>query len=904
MDRLATYGSKPALISDDGFELDYAQLASEVEALAASLRGPRRLTVVEATNSPHCIIGYLACMLARQPVVLTEPGSTERDARVADTFGVSRVFRELSHGRWTFDVLDTTTLPELHPELCILLSTSGTTGSPKLVRLSVSNIESNAAAIAEYLDLGPDERAITSLPPFYSFGMSVINSHLYAGAALLLTDESLASERFWTFLSEQRASSLAAVPYTFDLLERRGFRNHTYPSLRYLTQAGGRLSPELVKRYTQWAHKTGKSLFVMYGQTEASPRMAYVPPPQLLDNPDCIGRPIPGGAFELLNEDGTLIDTVDQPGELVYRGPNVMMGYAETISDLVRGAELNELHTGDIACRKSNGLYYIVGRKSRFSKILGLRISLDELERWLQRQGLRGIVSGDDKLVCIALLENQGVSTVLQVIGQRFGLPASAVKIVELGEFPILPSGKYDYRTVLRMGQEQAAHDALRVRTLLEAFRDVLGATDIRSTDSFLNLGGDSVHFVELSLLIEEHLGFLPENWEAKSISALELLAGSQPRAASGPAKPRSPASSHNRRSVVVALVIMGLLIGGEVALQVRSYLKTGRSAAALLTGHSTTITNPDLGILTYRPDLILKNTDGQGGSFAVNSYGLRSPEIPAVPSSNELRIMVVGASTVAGAYARTNADTFPSLLEQRLRKAFPDRTVNVINAGIEGYSISDIETLIGHLVIRLKPRLTLIYPGFNDMAGICQTKKSPNDAGIRMPVPTVPAWIMTREMISKNTVWLREPPVRAATVDPSERFSATYADTLERIVGKLRAENSLPVLVTVARAFTRVDPAMRGELAETALFYNACLNVDGLIKAGKLFNDAMRTVAVKLEVPLLDLDAVMPGGKSYFVDAGHFNYAGEQFVANMIFEAIVAEKLDGITTKQLERSH
>lgn len=841
-------------------------------------------------------------MLARQPVVLSEPGSTERDARIANTFGACRIFRELSPGRWAFEVLDTTTLPELHPDLCILLSTSGTTGSPKLVRLSISNIESNAAAIAEYLGIGPDERAITSLPAFYSFGMSIINSHLYAGATLLLTTESLASERFWAFFAQQRASSLAAVPYTFDLLERRGFRNHIYPSLRYLTQAGGRLSPDLVERYAQWAHKTGKSLFVMYGQTEASPRMAYVPPSQLLDNTDCIGRPIPGGAFELLNEDGTLIDTVDQPGELVYRGPNVMMGYAETISELARGAELSELHTGDIACRKPNGLYYIVGRKSRFSKILGLRISLDELERWLQQQGLRGIVSGDDKLVCIALLGNPGVSTVMQAMEQRFGLPASAVKIVELSEFPILPSGKYDYRTVLRMGQEQAACDAPRVRTLLEAFRDVLGATDIRSTDSFLNLGGDSVHFVELSLLIEEHLGYLPENWEAKSISVLESLAGRQPT--SGPAEPRSLSRSHNRRSVLVALVIVGLLIGGEVALQVRSYLKTGRSAAALLTGHSTTITNPDLGIRTYRPNLVLENTDGQGGQFAVNSFGLRSPEIPAAPDPNELRILVVGASTVAGAYARTNADTFPSLLEQRLRKAFPDRTVNVINAGIEGYTISDIETLIDHLLIRLKPRLTLIYPGFNDMAGICQTKKSSHDVSFRMPVPTVPAWIMTREMVSKNTVWLREPPVRAATVDPGERFPASYAETLERIVGKLKAGNSLPVLVTVARAFRGVDPTLRVELAQTALFYNACLNVDGLIKAGELFNGAMRNVAARLEVPLLDLDAVMPGGKSYFVDAGHFNYAGEQFVANMIFEAIIAEKLDVTATKKFEKSH
>ena len=338
----------------------------------------------------------------------------------------------------------------------MLLSTSGTTGSPKLVRLSRGNIESNAASIAEYLGIRPDDRAITTLPPFYSFGMSVINSHLYAGATLLLTEGSVSTDEFWRFFQAEAATSFSAVPFTFDVLERIGFRSRQYPSLRYIAQAGGRMPEPRVREYAQWAKSSGKELFVMYGQTEAGPRMAYVPPKLLPDNRECIGVAIPGGAFELHDDNGQLVTQADQPGELVYRGPNVMMGYAESPADLALGAGPAVLHTGDLACRNAAGLYYIVGRKSRFSKIVGLRISLDEIERWLSTHGVGGIVSGDDSLIAVAVMRTGPVAGLKQALLERFALPASAVHVLEYDELPLLASGKFDYRAVLQRAHRDA----------------------------------------------------------------------------------------------------------------------------------------------------------------------------------------------------------------------------------------------------------------------------------------------------------------------------------------------------------------------------------------------------------------------------------------------------------------
>jgi acyl-CoA synthetase (AMP-forming)/AMP-acid ligase II/lysophospholipase L1-like esterase/acyl carrier protein len=892
--RLREHGDRIAIVTDRGDRLTYAELADRTDALAATIGGPARLFIVEFANVLECLIAYLACLRAGHPVVLAEPGSTERDNRTSVTFGASSIFH-LADGAWRFDALASARPGTPHPELCVLLSTSGTTGSPKLVRLSRTNIQANAESIVSYLDITPADRAMTSLPPYYSYGMSVLNSHLQAGAALLLTEKSVADAEFWEFFEHEGATSLAGVPFTFDVLERIGFRSRHYPPLRYLTQAGGRLSAERATLYAQWAKAREKQMFVMYGQTEASPRMAYVPPDQLADNPDCIGVPIPGGSFELIGEDGMPIAGFDRPGELVYRGPNVMMGYAESAEDLAKECGPNELHTGDLACLRANGNYYITGRKSRFSKILGLRISLDEIERWLHARGRQGIVSGDDKLVVAAVSGHADTDVVKRELVQRFALPPSAVVVLSLDPIPTLPSKKFDYRQVLHLGHASAGKAEAAPSSLIDGYRAVLGTADVRPGDSFLDLGGDSVSFVEISLLLENYLGVVPENWEAQSIASLEALklaARAVPDAGSGPG---DAAKGRKKQPglLVAGLVALGLLAGGEAALQLRAYLVTGRSALFEMAMDRTRLVfNKTCGVRTYRPNMADPDpTDDR--EFTTNSLGFRSPEIAPTPVPGELRIAVIGASTVAGVFAKTNNQTFPSLLEDHLRRSMPGRTVNVINAGVEGITMSEIDRLVERAIIPLRPSVVLVYAGFNDMALICKAS-APVTQPLH-PAPalrTVPPWVMTSALISKHALPLRQAPVGAGHVDPAKFFPESYGELLGKAVTRLKAAGIEPVLLTVARGFDAGDGEAGRKLATTALVYHHCLDYDGLVKAANMFNRTIADVAVRHHVDLIELGKKMPRGPKYFVDAAHFTSDGEHAASDIIYQDLTGNPL------------
>ncbi len=216
----------------------------------------------------------------------------------------------------------------LHPELAVLLSTSGTTGSSKYVRLSARNLASNAESIVRYIGLTPDERPITSLPLHYSFGLSVLNSHWLAGAAVVLSTQTVIQRHFWESVERLACTSLAGVPYTYQMLERVGYRDMDLPSVRTMQQAGGALDRALTASYAEHMQAKHGRFFVMYGQTEATARIAYVPPHELADKLGSAGIAVPGGELSILD---ARADAPDQPptGEVVYEGPNVMLGYAE-----------------------------------------------------------------------------------------------------------------------------------------------------------------------------------------------------------------------------------------------------------------------------------------------------------------------------------------------------------------------------------------------------------------------------------------------------------------------------------------------------------------------------------------------------------------------------------------------
>ena len=169
-----------------------------------------------------------------------------------------------------------------HPDLRLLLSTSGSTGDPKLVRLSEDNMQANAASIVDYLRLGPTDRGMTTLPLHYSYGLSVLHSHLEAGAGLILTDTGVTDAAFDHLCRTARVTNLAFVPHQLNLLDARGADLSGLPDLRFVTQAGGRLGAQKVRAWAQTGQANGWDFIVMYGQTEAAPRMAWLPPDKAL----------------------------------------------------------------------------------------------------------------------------------------------------------------------------------------------------------------------------------------------------------------------------------------------------------------------------------------------------------------------------------------------------------------------------------------------------------------------------------------------------------------------------------------------------------------------------------------------------------------------------------------------
>lgn len=347
---------------------------------------------------------------------------------------------------------------DLHPDLALLLTTSGSTGSPKLVRQSRKNIQSNAESIVSYLEISDSERPITSLPMQYTFGLSIINSHVLAGAAVLLTRRSLFEREFWDFFKNAGATSISGVPYTYEMLKRLRFLEMDLPSLRTMTQAGGKLAPALHREFAEFAKRTGRKFVVMYGQTEATARMGYLPADRALEKCGSMGIAIPGGTFRLMEDEKTEITEPGVVGELVYEGDNVTMGYAECRDDLKKGDERGGiLFTGDMAKRDSDGFYYITGRKKRFLKMFGKRVNMDEIEQMFKAEypGIGVACTGrDDQMRIFAAGKDEAFcEAAAQWISEKTGVHIHGIRVLPIDEIPKNESGKTLYKDLPKDGE-------------------------------------------------------------------------------------------------------------------------------------------------------------------------------------------------------------------------------------------------------------------------------------------------------------------------------------------------------------------------------------------------------------------------------------------------------------------
>lgn len=452
---------KLAIKDDSGYSLTYSNICKTIQDFD-NLKLPRCVVFCLCENCAGSLVGYMAFENNKQVPLLISASMDEElrnnlDAmynpsyywmpkRMIDEFNGEKIYEAYGYA-----LLKTQYDPYLlNDKLSMLLTTSGSTGSPKLVRHKYGNLEANAENVAKVFSWSTDEIGICDLPMNYTMGLNVINSHLVVGASVLMIKANLMDPDFWEFIKVNGGTSFCGVPFSYEIMRRVGFDKMDLPALYTLAEGGGKLTDKMFTWIASYAQKKGKRFCATFGTSETSARMAFLEPERALDKIGSMGKSIPNGELFLLdevqNEDGTVT------GELGYRGPNVTMGYALCKEDLMKDDEFcGEYHTGDIAKRDAEGFYYIIGRKGRFLKLFGLRVSLDETERILKTQYPNAdfVCTGDDKRMDIYCTDKHIKDTIIPFICGKTNLHNSAFKVLYIPDIPRNEYGKVKYAELI-----------------------------------------------------------------------------------------------------------------------------------------------------------------------------------------------------------------------------------------------------------------------------------------------------------------------------------------------------------------------------------------------------------------------------------------------------------------------
>ena len=457
-DKNEQFANHTLFIESTGRSVTYQDWYDHADNLKKIIE-PRSLVAILCHNMIGSAVAYLSCLQNRfVPLLIDNKMDKELMDSLINLYQPAYIFKPLDEEKkqsplYTIEnyglFKNASSSPELFPELALLLTTSGSTGSPKLVRQSYNNIQSNATAIATYLELTANDRPISSLPMHYTFGLSVINSHVTCGATECLTEATVFDGSFWKYLKDEKVTSIAGVPFTYECLKRIRFFTMDLPDLTLMIQAGGKLSKTLQKEYAEFAHEKNKRFIVMYGQTEATARMSYLPVEYSLAKIGSIGIAIPGGTFHIMENEETEITEPEVRGELCYDGPNVSLGYATCPDNLNLGdLRHGRLWTGDIAYKDADGFYYIAGRKKRFVKIMGKRVNMDEIEQLFKNAFSDydfACTGDDDDLRIFTTADTTKHEDLENFLIQKTSLHPATFSIRSIDAIPKNSSGKTQY---------------------------------------------------------------------------------------------------------------------------------------------------------------------------------------------------------------------------------------------------------------------------------------------------------------------------------------------------------------------------------------------------------------------------------------------------------------------------
>lgn len=395
---------KPFLLGNKE-ELSYQELYKRSMKLARYLvdtHGQDNNIILVSPNNTYFIIAYMAIMKSGNVCVPLNPSvEPENLSIILDVCGAKTAFitPQMEHpDRWENieeviydykelesrnvghhqDLLDQNGFDQ--ERLAEIIFTSGSTGEPKGVMITHKNIIANTESIIEYLKLDGSDIIEIVLPFYYCYGLSLLHTHLKVGGSIVLNNSFMFVGSVINDLNHYKCTGFSGVPSHFQILLRKAksFKETEFPSLRYVTQAGGKLHKTFISEFTESFPEV--NFYVMYGQTEATARLSFLEPDRLDAKLGSIGRAIPGVELELVDESGAVIMETGVVGELLARGDNVMKGYlgdeqgtAETLKD-------GWLHTGDLAQKDEDGYFFLTARKKEIIKVGGRRISPKEIE--------------------------------------------------------------------------------------------------------------------------------------------------------------------------------------------------------------------------------------------------------------------------------------------------------------------------------------------------------------------------------------------------------------------------------------------------------------------------------------------------------------------------------------------
>lgn len=449
--------TKLALVDSDSASATFGEIVSFSDCMKAAVQ-ERTLVFVLNNNSVGAAIGYLGFMINRiVPLMLAATMDKELFSELVMVYHPEYIWKPeemveegekvvLNKYQYALVATDLKAYP-LYADLSLLLTTSGSTGSPKLVRHSYNNLEAQARNISAFFEMNGSEKAMVDLPINYTMGLSVLNSHLYAGATALLTSLNPLSPKYWEFLKTNEATILTNVPYYYEILKKLRFFRMDLPSLKIISQGGGRLNDELYKECAEYAHNTGRKFIPTYGQTEGTARMAYLPAELALSKCGSIGRAIPNGFLYVVDDEGNRITESGVIGEMVYEGPNVTLGYAQQGEDLALGDERKGIiYTGDMVKTDEDGCFYIVGRKKRFLKLWGYRVGLDECENIIKSAfDVECACVGNDECMQIYVTSQGELDSIKKYIAGKTNINSSAFQMHYIEKLPRNEAGKILY---------------------------------------------------------------------------------------------------------------------------------------------------------------------------------------------------------------------------------------------------------------------------------------------------------------------------------------------------------------------------------------------------------------------------------------------------------------------------